>query len=294
MNIIWTVFLGVIGAACGSFVGALTWRMKHNRDIDEQAAKKSTTKKTKQTTEIVKEKLSWVNGRSICEHCGHKLSALDLIPIASWIHLRGKCRYCHKKIGASAILLEIGTAAVFVISFIFWPFCLSTLSIILFVIWLLIVVVMTALLVYDARWRLLPNPLILTLIVLSAAFAVINYFFIQRLSVANFATTIIYGLVPITGIYGALWAVSRGKLIGLGDVKLGVAIGLLLNWQLGLFVLITANFLATIAVMPLLLRKSAKLNSQIPFGPFLIIATFFAVIFAPQILNFLRQTLFLI
>ncbi|HLD96535.1 MAG TPA: prepilin peptidase, partial [Patescibacteria group bacterium] len=35
-------------------------------------------------------------GRSHCEHCGHVLSASDLVPLLSFILLRGRCRYCHK------------------------------------------------------------------------------------------------------------------------------------------------------------------------------------------------------
>lgn len=45
--------------------------------------------------------------RSFCPSCGHKLNALDLIPLFSYIFLRGKCRYCGKKIGIRYFLIEL-------------------------------------------------------------------------------------------------------------------------------------------------------------------------------------------
>jgi len=288
MTIIWCIFLGIIGAACGSFVGVLVWRMKFNRDLDEQVEASKLTKKT-----AAKKKLSWINGRSICESCDHKLGVLDLIPIFSWIFLRGKCRYCRGKIGVTALLLEIGTAAAFIISFLYWSLGWSALAIALFVIWLLIVVIMTALLVYDARWHLLPNRLILPLIILAVIFATVSNLVVRHVNVVEFATSVFYGMMPITGLYGALWSVSRGKWVGLGDVKLGIAVGLLVGWQGALIVLVMANCFGTLAMIPMLLRRKVKMNSQIAFGPFLIIATFIVVIFGEIIVEFLRKNLFL-
>ena len=277
MTIIWCIFLAIIGAACGSFVGAMTYRMK--------------------------KRLNWVSGRSMCEHCKHQLNALDLVPILSWLFLRGKCRYCGKKIGWSAPVLEVSVAAAFVISYLFWPFgdfvrsdgltVIYPGQIFLFVLWLLIVVLLTALLVYDAKWRLLPDKLVWPLVGLSMMFAVLNYLFVQHLGFGEFFLTILLGMIPIAGVYGLLYLISHGKWIGLGDVKLGVAIGLLVNWQGGLLVLFGANFFGMLAILPLLIRKKLKPSSQIPFGPYLIVATFVAVIFGQGIVNFVRKNLLL-
>ena len=286
--IIWSVAAGVFGAGCGSFVGAMVWRMKRNRDLDEKVEAGKMTKKTAD-----KQKLSWINGRSICESCEHKLGALDMIPIFSWLFLRGKCRHCGAKIGATPILLEIFMTGTFVTSFLFWPFEWSVITTVLFAVWLLIVVIMAALFVYDARWHLLPDRLILPLVILAVIFTVINNLFINNMNVGEFATATFYGLLPITGVYGALWAVSRGKWVGLGDVKLGVAIGLLVGWGGALVVLVAANCLGTLTMIPMLMRKKVKMNSQIAFGPFLIIATFIVVLFGGIIMEFLQKELFL-
>ena len=52
----------------------------------------------------------WGKERSVCESCGHVLSAGDLIPIISFIILKGKCRYCRKKFGFRYFLVELISA----------------------------------------------------------------------------------------------------------------------------------------------------------------------------------------
>ena len=44
---------------------------------------------------------SVVAGRSHCDHCGHVLGVLDLIPLFSWLLLKGHCRYWGKDTGGS-------------------------------------------------------------------------------------------------------------------------------------------------------------------------------------------------
>src|SRR5687767_9402449 len=92
--------LFILGAALGSFSLALAYRLRH--------------------------KLNWVSDRSVCEHCGHKLSAVDLVPVVSWLWLRGRCRYCKKPISPQLILSELGLGTVFALSYAAWPLGLSS------------------------------------------------------------------------------------------------------------------------------------------------------------------------
>src|SRR5687768_3375046 len=52
---------------------------------------------------------------SACGSCGHRLTALDLVPIGSWLALRGKCRHCTTAIGTEPLIIEIATATLFVL-----------------------------------------------------------------------------------------------------------------------------------------------------------------------------------
>jgi len=75
MSAVLPAYLGLVGAALGSFAGALTWRMHAGRSV--------------------------VSGRSCCEHCRHPLAVRDLVPVVSWVALRGACRYCRGRIDGS-------------------------------------------------------------------------------------------------------------------------------------------------------------------------------------------------
>ena len=60
------------------------------------------------------------NGESIvapgsrCGACGLRLGPLDLVPVFSWLFLGGKCRRCRTSIGIEPLVLELGTASLFV------------------------------------------------------------------------------------------------------------------------------------------------------------------------------------
>ena len=102
---VWVIIiLAWLGLCAGSFVNALVWRL-HEQKRSKKADKK----------------LSILNGRSMCVHCRHELTWYDLIPLFSWLLLRGKCRYCKKPISWQYPIVELATAAVFVLSYIFWP-----------------------------------------------------------------------------------------------------------------------------------------------------------------------------
>ncbi len=272
------IFLGIVGAAMGSFVGALTWRMHRH--------------------------MNFVNARSQCEHCHHTLSALDLVPIISWLALRGRCRYCHKKIGATTLVLEIVTAAIFVLSFVYWP--LGELSsavgadawqMTLFILWLAIVVLMMALLTYDYHWRLLPNRLMFPLIGLTFVFSITNTLIVQGNDLLYYLYSVALAMVPVAGVYGMIYILSggdRSRLIGFGDVKFGLVVGLLFSWQGALLVLVMANVLGSLVTLPLLIGGKMKMNSQMAFGPFLISATIITFLFQIFLIKIATENLLLL
>lgn len=274
MNIAIMVFLGLIGAAMGSFVGAMTWRIKNKKDF--------------------------VKDRSECEYCHHKLEPLDLVPIFSWVFLRGKCRYCKAKIGVTTLILEVSLAAAFVISYAFWPLGNidgvagpDLLQLSMFLLWLAALVLLTALFTYDIRWQLLPDRFMWPLVVICLVLSFLNNIFVQDLSLLNYVFNTFLAMIPVFGVYAILYILSRGEWIGFGDVKFGIAVGLLLNWQSALLVLVLANVLGSIVMLPMLATKKATVNSQIAFGPFLIAATFAVFLFNSQLMYVLQKYLLL-
>ena len=268
---IWLVLI-VLGAIFGSFVNALVWRLSLQSNSSTQKRVKSRSSKD----------TSIVRGRSMCSSCGHQLSAKDLMPVISWVLLKGRCRYCREKI-ADTPLPELLLPVLFVVSYAFWPYELDNpLLIAVFVVWLAVLVTMTALLTYDLRWMLLPDRLVAVLTGLAIT-QVLLLALDQDLSIILPA---LFAGVALSGLFYVMHQLSDGKWIGGGDVKIGFSLGVL---SLGPMQMVGLLFLASafglVFSLPQLIRSKLKMTSKIPFGPFLIIATITSVIFGDAMIN---------
>jgi len=259
------IFIGLVGLAMGSFVDALVWRLKNKKDF--------------------------VKDRSECEKCHHKLGAKDLVPVISWLSLGGKCRYCKHSISITSPIIEISMSLLFVLSYFFWPLGFSEWQAVAsFVIWLIYMVLLIALFVYDLKWMFLPDKLIFPLIGLSLVDAGLR---VSLMPTTNYIFYVVSGILAIAGFYSALFFLSKGKWGGFGDVKLGIFIGAVLGWQKSLMVLIISNVVGFLYVVPGLLLGKLNRKSRVPFGPFLIIGFIIAGLFGDIILNwYIHSVLF--
>ncbi len=275
-DIIVYVALVLFGATLGSFGGATVWRIRARQLVlDEEAGEKVDKKELKRLKPLTKGAFG-LKDHSRCLHCGYELKWYDLIPIVSWLSLRGKCRNCHQSIGWFEFLMEIGVAAFFVLSYAFWPGGVHTgLEIAHFVLWLAAGVVMAMLFAYDVKWFLLPDKLNAVLAVIGLG--IVGVSIAQTQNVSGTLLTAVGALAALSGLYGLLFVVSRGRWVGFGDVKLGVSLALILvDWQLAVVAVFLANLIGCIIVIPLLASKKLKRNSHVPFGPMLISGTILA------------------
>ncbi len=269
------VLLVLLGLCFGSFVNAFVWR------FHMQASAK---------TKIAKAKYSIVRGRSVCVDCKHQLASKDLLPVVSWLALKGKCRYCKKPIHWQYPLIELITAILFVASYLFWPNNLNSLvTVANFGLWLVLLVGFMFLVVYDLRWMILPNKVVLTLGVVALLF-VLSIVIDQGSRVILQA---ILGSIVGGGLFWLLFEVSKGRWIGGGDVKLGFVLGLLLASPLNAAIMLfVASLLGTIVSLPMMLGKKITPSTRIPFGPFLLVATVLVQLFSANMINWYVQTFF--
>lgn len=133
---LWLIALvvGLYGLLGGSFLNALIWRVHEGRSI--------------------------VKGRSMCPHCHHQLAAADLVPVASWLMLRGKCRYCSKPISLQYPAVELLTGFLFGLSY-YGLHPVGLAGWVNFVVWLYFLGSLIFLAVYDLKWLILPNKILL-------------------------------------------------------------------------------------------------------------------------------------
>lgn len=275
-----TAMLIVYGIALGSFVNALVWRVY--AQSKESAKKKPSAKQL--------ERLSISKGRSMCPHCKHELGAKDLVPVLSWVSLKGKCRYCKTPISRQYPLVELATGALFTASYYWWPQPLHGLEVVSFVLWLLLLVGFMALIVYDLRWMLLPDRIVIPLSVLAALLAIVNVVNAQKPHSAFIG--VVLAVVVGGGLFYALYQLSAGKWIGGGDVKLGWLLGLSVGTPAkALLFIFLAALLGSLMSVPLLFAHRIKAKSVIPFGPFLIIGAVVTQLFGASIIHWYRVTL---
>lgn len=254
------VILFIFGLMFGSFISALTWRIHGKKD--------------------------WVKDRSRCPHCGHTLAVFDLIPLLSWLFLRGCCRYCEKPISWQYPAIEIATGTVFAGLYYFWPVSLeSSGQIVLLITCLVTSVGLMALLVYDARWLLLPSKILYPTAAAAIAGRLIYIVGFEEAKLKGLASWAL-SVAVAGGFFWLLFEISKGRWIGFGDVRLGLITGTLLGApDKSLLMIFLASVAGTLFILPSLLTKRKKFTSQIPYGPFLIIGTYLSIFFASDLID---------
>lgn len=290
------VALILLGLCFGSFVNAFVWRLHEQEELQDQLDELKSKKLSKlndQKISKLQNKLrerSISTGRSMCTDCNHTLAWYDLLPVISWLSVLGKCRYCHKPISWQYPVVELITAVLFVISYVFWPQEFNALGIFNFSIWLTALTAFMVLAVYDFRWMILPNKVVYPLIALAATQRLVDTFIFSD----SFQALIGAGIAAIIGggIFYILYLLSDGNWIGGGDVKLGYALGFFVGDPFqALLLLVLASFIGLIGALPTVFSGRFKLNLQIPFGPCLLLACIILVLTGDTIVGWYMNLL---
>ena len=222
-----------------------------------------------------------VKGRSFCPKCKKKIFWYENIPILSYFILGGKCSKCKKKISFQYPLVEIISIISFLIIYYFFGISLTTiLLIILFLSFLIIFFI-------DLKHYIIPD-------VLTFPMMALGFFksFDPNLSpiFPNYINSLLGGIIG----YGIIWLliifykkIRNKEGMGLGDAKLLAVIGFWFGWISIPFVIFLSSVTALIIVTPDLLKKSKKLTSEIPFGPYIITGTFIYLLFQNEFISLL-------
>jgi prepilin signal peptidase PulO-like enzyme (type II secretory pathway) len=241
------LFIFLFGLAIGSFLNCIIYRLE--------------------------KKQSFLKGRSYCPHCKHILSWQDLIPVFSFLILRGKCRYCGKRISFQYPLVELATALLFmaVLNYESGIMNYEFLFLILNSSFLILIFV------YDLKHYIIPDRIIYPAIIIAFLYnLILNSQFIIHNSISAFGAA---------GFFLFIVLVSRGKWMGVGDIKLAFLIGLLLGWPDILLVLFLAFLIGAIIGLGLIILKKKTIKSELPFGPFLITGIYLALFFGEKIIS---------
>ncbi len=196
---------------------------------------------------------------SACPHCGHKISALENIPVISYLLLRGKCKDCSAHISARYPIVE--TVCGLLSAYVAWHFGfgLAALAALLFI-WMLL-----ALTCIDLDTQLLPDDITLPLLWLGLLFNLSATFIDINSAVVGAIT----GYLTLWSIYW-LFKLATGKEgMGYGDFKLLAAIGAWLGWQMLPLVIMLSSIVGAVVGIALIIAVRLGRNVPIPFGPYL-------------------------
>jgi prepilin signal peptidase PulO-like enzyme (type II secretory pathway) len=247
--------VSLLGLLVGSAINAVVWRLHVGK--------------------------SWVRGHSMCPDCEHWLAAKDLVPVFSWLALRGHCRYCKKPISWQYPAVELLTAGLFGLSTaVLTPDKLK--GYILLAIWLWLLVQLLILAIYDLHWMLLPDKVVIPAIGVALAQLIL-------LAAWGGPTRLWFGPILAAAAFGSVFwilaSIAGGRLMGGGDVKLVVLMGLMLGLQRTALALFIGFDVAALIGIVLILSKRRKRSDYLPFGPFLITGTILAFLYGTPIIH---------
>ena len=232
----------ILGACLGSFANVCIYRLPKTKQI--------------------------ISGRSFCPKCKKKINWYDNLPIISFLFLSGKCRKCKKVIPLRYLIVELITGISFLLIYLnfenlYTITFLSILSLILIMIFFI-----------DLENFIIPDSLNFTIMGLALLKNFLPNFNTSLIHEIN--QSVIGGMVGYLSIWLIIFLYKTLKKIegmGLGDAKLMAGIGFLFGWQSIPFVLFVSAILGLLFVLPSLLNKQKNMRTEIPFGPFIIVAS---------------------
>jgi prepilin signal peptidase PulO-like enzyme (type II secretory pathway) len=238
------LFVFLLGIVAGSFLSVITYR--------------------------VPRQIGFVTDRSRCPKCGKEILWFDNIPLLSYFLLKGKCRECKTTIPLRYLALEAVTGVLFVLGYLRWENIglFSGLGIIALGIIFILVSLVVAVAVVDMEYQIIPDSFVYTLLGIS---------FLAVLPNTGFYFYVFAGLAASMFLL-FLHYITKGKGMGLGDVKLALPLGMVLGFP-GIITWLFLSFTtgAVVGVTMLMLGR-AEFGRHIPFGPFLVFS-FLAVLF---------------
>ncbi|MDT0618064.1 A24 family peptidase [Salinisphaera sp. P385] len=205
---------------------------------------------------------------SACPACGQRIRAWQNVPVLSYLLLRGRCASCRAPISVQYPLVEL--AAGLLAATVAWQFGV-TLPALLALIYTWMLLALTGI---DWRTQFLPDLLTLPLLWLGLL-ASLGGAFAQPAD----------AIVGAAAGYGALWLVFQGfrlttgkEGMGYGDFKLLAAIGAWLGWQALPLVVILASVAGAVVGLAMMAGGRLQRGNPMPFGPFLAIAGWLALV----------------
>lgn len=261
---------GLLGLCVGSFLNVVIHRLPKMMELEwaTQCAE------LRGEANASHEALSLSKPRSRCPACGHKIGALENIPLISYILiLKGKCAGCGTAISLRYPIVEALTAIFS--AYAAWHFGPNWLTVgALLLTWALITLAMI-----DLDTQLLPDSITLPLLWCGLAFNLFTTY-------TDLSSAVIGAMAGYLALWSVFWLfkLTTGKEgMGYGDFKLLAALGAWLGWTMLPTIILLSSVVGAAVGITLIITARQGRNVPIPFGPYLAAAGGIALFWGPQI-----------
>jgi leader peptidase (prepilin peptidase)/N-methyltransferase len=271
------LLVGLFSLMIGSFLNVVIHRlplmMEHDWKQQCEELLANDTEEQPQVQEIAPYNL--VVPRSACPHCGHKITAMENIPVVSYLFLGGKCSGCKKGISPRYPIVEISTALLsIVIAWHLGPGWQTASALLLT--WGLICLTMI-----DYDHKLLPDNITLPLLWLGILVNINGTFVPLQDSVIG----AIAGYMVLWSIFKVHNLLTGKEGMGYGDFKLLAMLGAWMGWQALPVIILMSSLVGAVVGILLILVRGRDRNIPIPFGPYLAAAGWITLLWGDLLSN---------
>lgn len=271
----------IFGLLIGSFLNVVILRLPARLEHDWRCQCKELLEIESTKDEAEKAPLDLMWSRSQCPECGHFIKSYENIPLISYLLLRGRCSSCKTPISIRYPAIEAITATMFLAVAIYFGPNLQTLAA------LSVTALLIAMTFIDIDHQLLPDDLTF-LLLWSGLFA----------SLFNIFTDPVSSIIGALAGYLSLWLVYHlfrlftGKEgMGYGDFKLLAALGAWMGWQMLPLIILLSSLVGAVIGLIMIGMKRHKSSQPMPFGPFIALAGWVALLWGDQIIDaYLRNS----
>ncbi len=261
------LYLGLLGLGLvvGSFLNVVIYRLPL---MMERRWRQDCCELLEVEQEKQEASLSLATPNSHCPHCKAAIKPWQNIPVISYILLRGKCANCAVPIAPRYPILELVTGLMTLALGCYFDLSFALLGGALLT-WSLIVLTMI-----DVDHQLLPDDITLPLLWLGLLFNLNDTY----VSLADAVIGAMVGYLILWIVYQVFKLLTGREGMGYGDFKLLAALGAWLGWQMLPEIILLSSLVGACCGIALMLIKQRGREIPIPFGPYLAIAGWLALL----------------
>jgi len=267
-----TLVAALFGLLIGSFLNVVVYRLPvmAQRELDNYIAHEAGKELPHQ------DRFDLMVPRSACPHCGHRITALENIPIVSWLFLRGKCSSCKAPISPRYPIVEAVTGLLS--GLLIWHFGSGWLGLAS----LVFAYFLISMTLIDYDTKTLPDDLTYPLLWLGLLLNLNGTIVPLRDAVIGAMA----GYLSLWSVYWAFKLVTGKEGMGYGDFKLLAALGAWMGWAALPTIIILSSVVGAVVGIGLIVFARRDRNNPIPFGPYLAAAGMIALLYGTPLTRY--------